>query len=124
MTLEQQKNKLDASIYAAFFLKNDQIRFYGLTFTYIRSDKHGKSCTAAYSDDFEKILHLEEFLDEDLFASKYVIERQISPLSRDTVDIISSFNTFENHLEASYKTIDLNLEIKDFKASGKILAKI
>ena len=52
------------------------------------------------------------------------VERQMSTLSKDTAGIILPFNTFGNHLDASNKTIDSELEIKNFQATGKVLAEI
>ena len=52
------------------------------------------------------------------------VERRMVLLSEDTSDVILSFNTYEKYFHASNKTIDMELEIKDFKAAGKILAEI
>ena len=52
------------------------------------------------------------------------VERRIAPLSKDTAGITQPFDTFGNHLDASNKTIDSELEIKNFEATGKILADI
>ena len=52
------------------------------------------------------------------------VERRKAPLSNDTAGIILPFDTFGNHLDASNKTIDSTLEIKNFEAAGKILAEI
>ena len=52
------------------------------------------------------------------------VERQIAPLSKDTAGITQPFDTFGNHLDASNKTIDSELEIEKFKAAGKILVEI
>ena len=52
------------------------------------------------------------------------VERRMAPLSKDTAGIILPFDTFGSHLHAAKKTIDINLEIKNFKAAGKILAEI
>ena len=48
----------------------------------------------------------------------------MAPLSKDTAGIILPFDNFRNHLDASNKTIDSELEIKNFEAAGKILVKI
>ena len=47
----------------------------------------------------------------------------MAPLSKDTAGIILPFNTSGNDLDAANKTIHFNLEIKNFEASGKILAE-
>ena len=52
------------------------------------------------------------------------VERRITLLSKHTAGIILPFDTFGNHLDASNKTIDSELEIKNFEATGKILADI
>ena len=52
------------------------------------------------------------------------VERRRAPLSKDTAGIILPFDTFGNHLDASNKTIDSELEIKNFEAAEKILAEI
>ena len=51
-------------------------------------------------------------------------ERRMAPLSKDTAGIILPFDTFGNYLDAANKTIDVNLEIKNFEATGKIPAEI
>ena len=51
------------------------------------------------------------------------VEKRMAPLSKDTAGIILPFDTFGSHLDAANKTIDTNLEIKNFEASGKILAE-
>ena len=48
----------------------------------------------------------------------------MAPLSKDTSSVILPFNTYGTHLDASNKTIDMQLEIKNSKAAGEILAKI
>lgn len=49
--------------------KDDQIGVNGPTFISIRSVKHDKSCAATHSDDFERILQLEEFRNATLTAN-------------------------------------------------------
>ena len=46
------------------------------------------------------------------------------PLSKNTSGAILPFDTYRTHLDASNKTIDMELEIKNFKAAGEILAEI
>ena len=48
----------------------------------------------------------------------------MAPLSKDTAGIILPFDTFGNQLDASNKTIDSDLDIKNFEVAGKILAEI
>ena len=48
----------------------------------------------------------------------------MAPLSKDTDGVILLFFTFGSHLDAANKTIDINLENKNFEAAGKILAEI
>ena len=52
------------------------------------------------------------------------VQRRMAPLSKDTAGIILPFDTFGNYLDASNKTIDSKLEIKNFEAAGRILAEI
>ena len=52
------------------------------------------------------------------------VERRMTPFSKHTAGIILPFDTFGNHLDASNKTIDSELEVKNFEATGKILAEI
>ena len=52
------------------------------------------------------------------------VEKRMASLSKGTAGIIQPFDTFGNHLDASNKTIDSELEIKNFEAAGKILAEI
>ena len=123
-----------------------------------------------HSDDFERILQLEEFQDAALMPNKDVkplmfvsvdgrpdeapknqqalavwarefenkdldavfvfthtpgssaynpVERRMAPLSKDTAGIILLFDNFRNHLDASNKTIDSELEIKNFSISER-----
>ena len=155
--------------------KDGEVCYNGPTFIFIRSGKHDKSCAETHSDDFERILQLEEFQYAALTPNKDVkplvfvsvdggpdeapknqqalavwarefknndldavfvfthapdnsaynpVERRMAPLSKDAAGIILAFDTFGNHLDASNKTIDSELEIKNFEAAGKILAEI
>ena len=52
------------------------------------------------------------------------VERRMAPLSKDTAGIILPFDTFGSHLNSSNKTIDLELEKKNFEAAGYILASV
>ena len=52
--------------------KDGEVSYHGLTFISIRSGKHDKSCAETYSDDFERILQLEEFQDAALTPNKGV----------------------------------------------------
>ena len=56
-----EKDKLIPSVYAACLKKDGEVSFNGPTFISIRSGKHDKSCAETHSDDFERILQLEEF---------------------------------------------------------------
>ena len=52
------------------------------------------------------------------------VERRMAPLSKDTAGIVLPFNTFGSHLNSSNKTVDLELEKKNFEEAGKILASV
>ena len=52
------------------------------------------------------------------------VERRMAPLSKALSGILLSHETFWTHLDSSRKTIDTNLEKRNFKAAGKILAKV
>ena len=52
------------------------------------------------------------------------VERRMAPLTKDTSGVILQFDAFGPHLDASNKTIDMELEKKNFKAAGEILAEI
>ena len=170
-----ENHKLIPSVYAACLKKDGEVRYNGPTFIFIRSGKHDKSCAETHSDDFERILQLEEFQYAALTPNKDVkplvfvlvdggpdeapknqqalavwarefknndldavfvfthapgssaynpVKRRMAPLSNDAAGIILAFDTFGNHLDASNKTIDSELEIKNFEAAGKILAEI
>ena len=56
-----ENHKLIPSVYAACLKKDGEVRYNGPTFIFIRSGKHDKSCAETHSDDFERILQLEEF---------------------------------------------------------------
>ena len=51
------------SAYAECLKKDGEISYNGPTFMSIRSGKHGKSCVATHSDNFERVLQLKEFQD-------------------------------------------------------------
>ena len=52
--------------------KDGEASYNGPTFISIRSGKHEKSCAETHSDDFERILQLEEFQDAALTPNKAV----------------------------------------------------
>ena len=52
--------------------KDGEVSYNGPTFISIRSGKHDKSCAETHSDDFERILQLEEFQDAALTPNKDV----------------------------------------------------
>ena len=52
------------------------------------------------------------------------VERRMVPLSKALFGILLPHETFWTHLDSSRKTIDTNLEKRNFKAAGKILAKV
>ena len=45
-------------------------------------------------------------------------------MSKDTSGIILPFDTYGNHLDASNNNIDDELEVRNFKAAGDVLAGI
>ena len=45
-------------------------------------------------------------------------------MSKDTSGIILPFDTYGTHIDASNKTIDDELEVRNFKAAGNVLADI
>ena len=47
----------------------------------------------------------------------------MAPLTKDTSGVILPFDTFGTHLNASNKTIDMEIEQKNLKAAGEILAE-
>ena len=67
-----EKHKLIPSVYAACLKKDGEVSYNGPTFISIRSGKHDKSCAETHSDDFERILQLEEFQDAALTPNKDV----------------------------------------------------
>ena len=52
------------------------------------------------------------------------VERRMAPLSKDTAGITLPFDSFVSHLGVANKTLDINLEFRNFDAAGKILAEI
>ena len=48
----------------------------------------------------------------------------MAPLSKDTAGIVLPFDTFGSHLDGSNKTIDIELEKKNFEEAGNILASV
>ena len=58
------------------------------------------------------------------FSAFNKVERRMAPLSRDTAGIILPFDKFGSHLDNSNKTVDTELEKKNFAAAGEILASV
>jgi hypothetical protein len=58
------------------------------------------------------------------FSAFNKVERRMAPLSRDTAGIILPFDKFGSHLDNSNRTIDEELEKKNFAAAGEILASV
>ena len=52
------------------------------------------------------------------------VERRMVPLSKALFGILLPHETSWTHLDSSRKTIDTNLEKRNFKVAGKILAKV
>ena len=52
------------------------------------------------------------------------VERRMAPLSKALSGISLPHETFGTHLDSSRKTIETNLEKRNFKAAGEILAKV
>ena len=52
------------------------------------------------------------------------VEKKMAPLSKALSEILLSHETFGTHLDTSRKTIDTNLEKRNFKEACKILAKV
>lgn len=52
------------------------------------------------------------------------VERRMAPLSRQLSGVILPHETFGSHLNSARKTIDKELEKKNFQAAGKILAEV
>ena len=52
------------------------------------------------------------------------VERRMAPLSHDLVGIILPHDTFGNHLDSSGKTIDMELEKKNFHKAAEVLSDV
>lgn len=52
------------------------------------------------------------------------VERRMAPLSHDLTGLILPYNTFGSHLDSSNRTINIDLERKNFQAAGKVLAEV
>ena len=52
------------------------------------------------------------------------VERRMAPLSKALSVLLLPHETFGTHLDSSRKTTDVNLEKRNFKAAGEILAQI
>ena len=61
--LIEEKHKLIPSVYAACLKRDGEVSYSGPKFISIRSGNHDTSCTETDSNDFEKMLQLEEFQD-------------------------------------------------------------
>lgn len=54
-----------------------------------------------------------------------IVERRMSPLSRDLAGLILPYDKFGSHLDpSSHKTVDFDLEKRNFAAAGNILADV
>ncbi len=52
------------------------------------------------------------------------VERRMAPLSRELSGVILQHDTYGNHLDSAGKTVNLELEIQNFKKAGQTLASI
>uniref|UniRef100_A0A914QSG1 C2H2-type domain-containing protein n=1 Tax=Panagrolaimus davidi TaxID=227884 RepID=A0A914QSG1_9BILA len=52
------------------------------------------------------------------------VERRMAPLSKALTGVILPYDKYGSHLNASHKTIDDALELKNFQAAGEVLAEI
>nr|XP_023022210.1 uncharacterized protein LOC111510519 [Leptinotarsa decemlineata] len=52
------------------------------------------------------------------------VERRMAPLSRELTGVISNHDDFGLHLDSSNRTIDLELEKRNFESAGNVLADI
>ncbi|KAJ8672605.1 hypothetical protein QAD02_003864 [Eretmocerus hayati] len=52
------------------------------------------------------------------------VERRMAPLSHELAGVILPHNSFGNHLDGSKKTIDRDLERKNFEEAGEVLCDI
>ena len=52
------------------------------------------------------------------------VESRMAPLCKALSEILSPYETFETNLDSSRKTIETNLEKRNFKAAGEILTKV
>lgn len=52
------------------------------------------------------------------------VERRMAPLSKELAGVILEHNHFGSHLDPSGKTIDNDLELKNFAHAGKVLGEI
>ena len=86
---------------------------------------------------FPKILdiliqHFKEFNFDVMFVSTlapgmsayYKVERRMAPLSKALVGVLLPHDTFGTHLDLQRRTVDVELEKQNFKATGKLLAEI
>lgn len=48
----------------------------------------------------------------------------MAPLSHDLTGIILPHDTFGSHLDSQGKTVDLELEMKNFMAASEVLAEV
>ena len=58
------------------------------------------------------------------FSAFNKVERRMAPLSKDTAGIVLPFDKFGSHLNSSNKTIDTELEKRNFAAAGEVLASV
>jgi len=52
------------------------------------------------------------------------VERRMAPLSNELAGVILPYDTYGSHLNSSNKTIDRQLEMKNFASAGRSLAEI
>ena len=51
-------------------------------------------------------------------------ERRMYPLSKELTGVVLPYDKFGSHLDASGKTTDEELEVKNFEAAGEVLADL
>lgn len=52
------------------------------------------------------------------------VERRMAPLSKDVSGIILPYDAYGNHLDKSGRTVDDELEKRNFAAAGEALAEV
>ncbi|KAI9555887.1 hypothetical protein GHT06_018404 [Daphnia sinensis] len=121
-----EKHKFIPSVYAGMqILPNGignpaAVGYSGPTYIAVRSGKHSSSTAFAHGFDFERLLELPEF---EEIAKTDAVDKTVKPIIILSVDagLILPHDHFGRHLDGQGRTIDTELEKRNFQFAGRML---